>query len=117
MIVIEWAPLTGAFVGAMVGLTGVGGGTVLAPLLWFVFGVDLLTVIATCLLFETITKTVSLVAHRRKREIGWPVVQRLWIGSIPATFCEDSRESFTIPDAGVATSLSKNGYTRLFVTK
>lgn len=47
MIGIEWAPLAGAIVGLVVGLTGVGGGALMAPILLFLFNMDLATVIVS----------------------------------------------------------------------
>ena len=85
MIGIEWAPLAGAVVGLIVGLTGVGGGALMAPILLFGFGFDLPTVVATDLLFATITKLVATGSHNKNKLVDWQVTKRLWIGSIPAT--------------------------------
>ena len=85
MIGIEWAPLAGALVGLVVGLTGVGGGALMAPILLFGFGFDLPTVVATDLLFATITKLVATGFHSKNNYVDWQVTKRLWIGSIPAT--------------------------------
>jgi uncharacterized membrane protein YfcA len=85
MIGIEWAPLAGALVGLVVGLTGVGGGALMAPILLFGFGFDLATVVATDLLFATITKIVATGFHSKNNYIDWQITKRLWIGSIPAT--------------------------------
>lgn len=85
MIGIEWAPLAGAIVGLIVGLTGVGGGALMAPILLFGFGFDLPTVVATDLLFATITKLVATGSHNKNKLVDWQVTKRLWLGSIPAT--------------------------------
>lgn len=85
MIGIEWAPLAGALVGLVVGLTGVGGGALMAPILLFGFGFDLPTVVATDLLFATITKLVATGFHSKNNYVDWQVTKRLWLGSIPAT--------------------------------
>lgn len=85
MIGIEWAPLAGAVVGLIVGLTGVGGGALMAPILLFGFGFDLPTVVATDLLFATITKLVATGSHNKNKLVDWQVTKHLWIGSIPAT--------------------------------
>lgn len=85
MIGIEWAPLAGALVGLTVGLTGVGGGALMAPFLLFGFGFDLPTVVATDLLFATITKLVATGFHSKNNYVDWQVTKRLWLGSIPAT--------------------------------
>jgi uncharacterized protein len=55
MLGLEWAPFAGALVGLIVGLTGVGGGALMAPILLVGFGLDLSTVVATDLLFATLT--------------------------------------------------------------
>lgn len=47
MLGLEWAPVAGAVVGLVVGLTGVGGGALMAPILLVGFGLDLATVVAT----------------------------------------------------------------------
>ena len=81
----EWAPLAGALVGLVVGLTGVGGGALMAPILLFAFGFDLPTVVATDLLFATITKLVATGFHSKNNYVDWQVTKRLWLGSIPTT--------------------------------
>ena len=85
MIGIEWAPLAGILVGLVIGLTGVGGGALMAPILLFAFSFDLPTVVATDLLFATITKLVATGFHSKNNYVDWQVTKRLWLGSIPAT--------------------------------
>ena len=85
MIGIEWAPLAGATVGLIIGLTGVGGGALMAPILFFGFGFDLVTVIATDLLFATCTKLIATRQHQQNHYVDWQVAKQLWKGSIPAT--------------------------------
>jgi len=85
VIGIEWAPLAGALVGAVVGFTGVGGGALMAPILLFGFGMDLATVVATDLLFATGTKLASSAVHSKNKLVDWQISKRLWLGSIPAT--------------------------------
>ncbi|PLX30434.1 MAG: hypothetical protein C0582_00735 [Alphaproteobacteria bacterium] len=80
-----YAPIIGVVVGALVGLTGIGGGAVMAPLLLLVFGLDIQTVVATDLLFATITKLLTGGTHVFKERVDWAVAQKLWIGSLPAT--------------------------------
>lgn len=57
----------------------------MAPILLFGFGVDLPTVVATDLLFATITKLVATGFHSKNNFVDWQVTKRLWLGSIPAT--------------------------------
>lgn len=80
-----WAPFAGGLVGFIVGLTGVGGGALMAPILLLGFGFDIQTVVATDLLFATITKLVAGGVHIRNQLVDWQIVMRLWLGSITAT--------------------------------
>ena len=83
---LVWAPFTGALVGFIVGLTGVGGGALMAPILLLGFGLDLQTVVATDLLFATATKLAAGGMHIRNNFVDWQIVKRLWLGSMTATF-------------------------------
>ena len=76
--------LSGFLVGALVGLTGVGGGSLMTPVLVFIFGVQATTAVGTDLLYAATTKTVGTVVHHRRGTIDWRVTRRLAIGSIPA---------------------------------
>lgn len=80
-----WAPFAGALVGFIVGLTGVGGGALMAPILLLGFGFDLQTVVATDLLFATVTKIAAGGMHIRNQLVDWQIVKRLWAGSLTAT--------------------------------
>ena len=76
--------LSGFAVGAIVGLTGVGGGSLMTPLLVLLFGVHPATAVGTDLLYAAITKAGGTVAHGRKGHIDWAITGRLALGSIPA---------------------------------
>lgn len=80
--------IAGLFVGVMVGMTGVGGGSLMAPILILLFGVAPATAVGTDLWFASITKAVGgVVHHRHGGKDGGPdmeVVKRLCFGSIPA---------------------------------
>ena len=76
--------VSGFAVGAIVGLTGVGGGSLMTPLLVLVFGVSPATAVGTDLLYAALTKAGGTVAHGRKGHIDWAVTRRLALGSIPA---------------------------------
>ncbi len=76
--------LSGFAVGAIVGLTGVGGGSLMTPLLVIIFGVSPATAVGTDLLYAAMTKAGGTVAHGRKGHIEWGVTLRLAAGSIPA---------------------------------
>lgn len=76
--------LAGLFVGLVVGLTGVGGGSLMTPILIFFFGVKPYLAIGTDLLFAAFTKMGGTVKLARSGHIDWPVVLNLSAGSIPA---------------------------------
>lgn len=78
-----WFVLAGAFVGFCVGLTGVGGGSLMTPILTMM-GVPLHTAIGTDLLYASMTKSGGAVVHGYKRNINWRIAGVLALGSIPA---------------------------------
>lgn len=75
--------LAGALTGLLIGLTGVGGGALMTPILLLVFGVAPTTAIATDLWFAALTKIVSARVHQATGNVDWQVVKRLWYGSLP----------------------------------
>ena len=75
----------GAFTGVLVGLTGVGGGALMTPLLLLVFGVAPLAAVGTDLWFAAITKLFATRVHHSHGLIDWQVVKRLWVGSLCAS--------------------------------
>ena len=75
--------LAGALTGFVVGLTGVGGGALMTPILLIFFGVSPTTAIATDLWFAAITKLVGARVHHTNGNIDWQVTKRLWLGSLP----------------------------------
>jgi uncharacterized protein len=77
--------LSGFFVGMLVGMTGLGGGSLMTPLLILLFGVSPAVAVGTDLLYAAATKTVGSLIHGFARSIEWRVVRRLATGSIPAT--------------------------------
>ena len=77
--------ITAFLVGALVGITGVGGGAVMTPILILFFGIPPVVAIATDLVFATITKLVASVIHSKAGSIDWSVAKRIWMGSIPGT--------------------------------
>ncbi len=90
MVDVSWAakflPLTGAGfgVGFLVGLTGVGGGALMTPLLISSFGVPPQIAVGTDLLYASITKIAGGWRHHVERHVEWPIVLRLAAGSVPA---------------------------------
>jgi uncharacterized membrane protein YfcA len=77
--------LSGFAVGVLVGMTGVGGGSLMTPLLILLFGIHPATAVGTDLLYAAATKTGGSLVHGYARSIDWRVVRRLASGSIPAT--------------------------------
>ena len=75
---------SGFGVGLLVGMTGVGGGSLMTPLLILLFGIHPSTAVGTDLLYAAATKTGGSVVHGLSRSIHWPAVIRLACGSIPA---------------------------------
>src|ERR1700682_4707923 len=76
---------SGFGVGLLVGMTGVGGGSLMTPLLILLFGIHPPTAVATDLLYASATKVGGSVVHSWARSIHWPAVTRLASGSIPAS--------------------------------
>src|SRR5262245_19073716 len=76
---------SGLLIGALVGMTGVGGGSLMTPLLILLFGVSPATAVGTDLLYACLTKTVGTAVHGWKSSVDWRVVARLATGSVPAT--------------------------------
>jgi len=74
---------SGFAVGAIVGMTGVGGGSLMTPLLVLLFGVAPATAVGTDLLYAALTKTGGVVVHQRRRHVRWDIVGRLAAGSLP----------------------------------
>jgi uncharacterized membrane protein YfcA len=77
--------LSGFAVGFLVGMTGVGGGSLMTPLLILLFHVHPTTAVGTDLLYASITKTGGSLIHGINRTIDWRIVSRLALGSLPAS--------------------------------
>jgi uncharacterized membrane protein YfcA len=75
---------SGFAVGFIVGLTGVGGGSLMTPVLIFLFGVHPGTAVGTDLLYAGGTKMAGTAIHNIHRNVDWPLVGRLALGSLPA---------------------------------
>ncbi len=76
--------IAGAFVGFLVGLTGVGGGSLMAPILILFFGFNPAVAVGTDLWFAAITKAVGGGIHHKIGSPDWQIVKRLALGSLPA---------------------------------
>src|SRR6516225_1517108 len=77
--------ISGFAVGLLVGMTGVGGGSLMTPLLILLFGINPATAVGTDLLHAAITKTAGSAVHGFNRTIDWRVVRLLATGSVPTT--------------------------------
>ena len=77
--------LAGFMVGMLVGMTGVGGGSLMTPILVLMFGFHPATAVGTDLLYASVTKTVGTAIHHPRKTVDWKVVGLLASGSIPAS--------------------------------
>ncbi|MDB5525184.1 MAG: putative rane transporter protein [Rhizobium sp.] len=76
--------VSGLFVGILVGITGVGGGSLMTPLLVVLFNVHPATAVGTDLLYAAITKSAGTAVHGANKTINWTIVRLLALGSVPA---------------------------------
>ena len=77
--------ISGFCVSLLVGMTGVGGGSLMTPLLVLLFGIHPATAVGTDLLYAAATKSAGTLVHGLHRTIDWRVVGRLAAGSVPMT--------------------------------
>jgi len=77
--------VAGFVVGLLVGLTGVGGGSLMTPILVLLFHVKPALAVGTDLLYASITKSVGILAHGKLGNIDWKIVRHLAYGSVPAS--------------------------------
>ena len=83
---MDWIAIVSGFgVGAIVGMTGVGGGSLMTPLLLSVFKLSPAMAIGTDLWFAALTKTAGSVAHHDAGHVDWRLTRLLLMGSIPAS--------------------------------
>ncbi len=85
---------SGFVVGLLVGVTGVGGGSLMTPLLILLFGVHPATAVGTDLLYAAVTKSAGSAVHSFNRTVDWRLVRRLAAGSVPATILTMAALSF-----------------------
>jgi uncharacterized membrane protein YfcA len=76
--------ISGFGVGLLVGMTGVGGGSLMTPLLTLMFGVSPAVAVGTDLAFASLTKGVGTFTHRLRGTVHWDIVGRLCLGALPA---------------------------------
>ena len=101
--------LSGAVVGMIVGLTGVGGGSLMTPILVLVFGVHPATAVGTDLLYAAATKATGSLVHGFNRNVAWNVVGWLAVGSVPAA----AVTLFAISQLGVGGAASAGVISRI----
>src|SRR3954469_12427963 len=77
--------VSGFAVGFLVGMTGVGGGSLMTPLLILLFHVHPVTAVGTDLIYASVTKTGGSLVHGFNKTIDWRIVRRLATGSLPAS--------------------------------
>lgn len=94
----------GFTVGLLVGLTGVGGGSLMTPILLIFFNVKAAVAVGTDLLYASITKSVGIFAHGKLGNIDWKIVRWLAFGSIPASFIT----LFYLKDLNIASDAAIN---------
>src|SRR5215468_4480229 len=78
-------PVVGLIVGLVVGLTGVGGGSLMTPILVILFKIPIDIAVGTDLVFASLTKIAGVAAHGARGNINWRIVTRLAAGSLPAS--------------------------------
>ena len=78
--------MVGVLVGTLVGLSGMGGGVALLPILIFGFGVPAIVAVGSTAAFNALTKVLAGYIHWRNRTVNWPLVLALSAGSLPGTF-------------------------------
>jgi hypothetical protein len=77
--------VAGFVVGFIVGLTGVGGGSLMTPILVLLFGIKPAVAVGTDLLYAAITKSGGIFIHHRRGNVDWHIVRLLAAGSVPAS--------------------------------
>jgi uncharacterized protein len=104
---MDWiAILSGFGVGAIVGMTGVGGGSLMTPLLLTVFKLNPAIAIGTDLWFAAITKSAGSIAHHDAGHVEWRITRLLLAGSIPASLATVALMHFTGITKGWASALT-----------
>ena len=111
--------LAGLGVGIVVGLTGMGGGALMTPILVLVFGVPPVAAVSSDLAASAVMKPFGGFVHARRGTVNWQLVRWLCVGSVPSAFCgvlllrllgNDSSVQHTIQIAlGVALVLAAAG--------
>ena len=77
--------LAGFLTGFVVGVTGIGGGALMGPILLLIFDVPILAAVATDLWFAALTKIPAILIHHKNAKVDWEVVRLLLLGSLPVS--------------------------------
>lgn len=103
---MDWLyTVSGFVVGLTVGVTGVGGGSLMTPLLVLFFGVSPATAVGTDLLYASITKSLGGWVHSRNGSVDWKIVGLLSLGSLPAALFTIALFKYLALDARTLSSL------------
>src|SRR5436190_4172174 len=81
-----WVSFAGLIVGFVVGMTGMGGGALMTPILVIFFGIQPTTAVSSDLVAAMVMKPVGSGVHIRRRTVQWGLVRWLCIASIPMAF-------------------------------
>ncbi len=99
--------IAGLIVGVLVGLTGMGGGAVMTPMLVFFFGVDPLTAISSDIVVSLLMRPIGAVVHLRRGTVNLQLVKWLCVGSIPAAFSAAWLISLVPPEVDIDVLLQR----------
>ena len=103
---MDWLyTFSGFVVGFVVGVTGVGGGSLMTPLLVLLFGVSPATAVGTDLLYASLTKSLGGWVHGRRGSVDWKVFRLLAMGSLPAAVITIALLKYLALDEGALRSL------------
>ena len=103
---MDWVyALSGFLVGLVVGVTGVGGGSLMTPLLVLVFGISPATAVGTDLVYASLTKSLGGWVHGRRGSVDWKVAGLLALGSLPAAVVTIVLLKYLNPDEKTLRSL------------
>jgi uncharacterized protein len=110
--------IVGLFIGFLVGLTGMGGGSLLAPIMILLFRIPPVWAVGTDIAYSTVTKALGSVVHIRQKNVNFKVALWLACGSVPATFLSVSLVQYIRKHYGTAVNgiiLHTLGFTLLLV--
>jgi len=110
--------IVGLFIGFLIGLTGMGGGSLLAPIMILLFRIPPVWAVGTDIAYSTVTKALGSVVHIRQKNVNFKVALWLACGSVPATFLSVSLVQYIRKHYGTVVNgiiLHTLGFTLLLV--